>query len=475
LKIKKGSDFMSFKVLDFKLRDKDIDKSDIKREKHRKILENKKLDYILKLDKMRLKDELKIIKIDKDNEFKTNEVKAKCNINTLALKAGYTLGKVCLILTFISCLLTFGGNISTFICNIPLMSGENKTDYLFTWTKVLETTSVSNNVSKDVVQILRFNLITTMIYIPFLIGMQSILYQISLTIYIIKTKFNQYYKYALILQYSMLFYSVYSNYVFISYYVRPNGIIDRIMCLIPSLLLDISGIFFLSLSMRMKTLNYDSEEIDKQDNLIISVLNVIDSIRNRKKDNLKTDKNITEKDDIDNLDLDKNLDEKIFKNDILENENDNLKADEKEEDLKELKLINFQMEKYLKNDEKKNDVFLERVDELNKKADIKEDKILVKNDKENTFEKTDIKVKKSVNKKVDKAKNAEEKKVRNFIEKLILKGQEKIIVNELLEKCKIDKNKWQIIRDKLISEDILYMVGKSTYITVNEDSNVMEG
>jgi hypothetical protein len=432
-----------------------LDSTSKKRNRNRKILENKKEDYKLSLDKRQLKDDQKIDHIDKQNTYKIREVKAKCNMSILALKAGYTLGKMCIILTLISCLLTLGGNIDNFICNIPLLKGENKEDFLFTWRKVLKTTAVGDNVSQDTIQILRFNVVTTLIYIPFLIGIQSILYQVSLCMYIIKCKFRAYYKYAVVLQFSMLFYSVYSNYMFISYYVRPDTLMEKIMCFIPSFLLDLASIFFLSLSMRMKTLNYDSNEIDKQDNLLLKGLrhlsnkNVAKSgNESSKKDNDKVAKSGNKKDEKFDEKNEKNIAQKSEKNIAKKGDNQKFESLENPGEDKANTAINF------------NEISLK-----------KNEKNIAQNIAKKGNEKGDKKYKKNTGKLTKISDNASNKnleksyqKVIKYIYRLKEKNIDKVHVGTLLSKLKISKNIWHIIRDRLISEGILSFNGRVTRI-----------
>ena len=436
-----------------------IDSTEKKRNRNRKILDNKKEDYKLSLDKRQLKDDQKIDHIDKQNNYKIREVKAKCNMSILALKAGYTLGKMCIILTLISCLLTLGGNIDNFICNIPLLQGENKDDFIMTWTKVLKTTAIGDNVSQDTIQVLRFNWVTTLIYIPFLIGIQSILYQVSLCMYIIKSKFRAYYKYAVVLQYSMLFYSVYSNYNFISYYVHPYTLTEKIMCFIPSFLLDLASIFFLSLSMRMKTLNYDSNEIDKQDNLLLKGLRHLSNKnvartgnKNSETDNDKVAKSgneILEKNEKNIADKnEKNIALKSEKNIAKKGDNQNFESLENPGDDGVNTAINF------------NDFSLK-----------KNEKNIAEKSEKNIAKKGDKKYKKNTGELTKKSDNASNKnleknyqKVIKYINKLKEKNIDKVHVGTLLIKMKISKNIWHIIRDRLISEGIISFNGRVTRI-----------
>lgn len=447
------------------------DKNDInakKRNFNKEKLNNKLLDYDFKLDKQQLKSNKKIKKIEKDNDFKYREVEVKCNIKSLALKAGYTLGKICIVLTFISCLLTFGGNIEKFICNIPLTKEQSPDNYT-TWTRILSVTRLEDGTFYRQVEYLRFNWLTTAIYIPFLIGMQSILYQISLTIYIIKTKFKQYYAYALILQYSMLFYSVYSNYIFLSYYVNPNTFMEKIMCFIPSLLLDMASIFFLSLSMRMKTLNFDEKQMNKTQNLLIKGLRKMTEKRNKNKK--KIPKKTTKFKLKNNKDLDKIITKKIPKKMTEKNEKDNLNPDKiipgKMTKKMTEKMTKKNEKRFLKNEKPEIAVDLETVNNGNEKKDIIPVKNPVKKKVKNANENiSTMRTKKATGNATNKLKNAELKRVKIYIEKLKIKGTKKVVINDLKSKCKIDKNRWLEIKQDLIKEDLIYVSknGKITYI-----------
>ena len=415
-----------------------------KRERNKQKIANKLLDYDLLLDKKQLKANKKLKVIEKDNDFKTREVKAKCNINTLVLKGGYVLGRFCLILTFVSCLLTFGGNIESFICNIPLIDGETQSDFLFTWKTVNEIIN-NNGVEVRNVTIYRLNLITAPIYTLFLIGMQSILYQVSITIHIIKLKFRAYYIYALIVQYSMLFYSVYSNYKFLSHYVRPDSLIESFMVFIPSLLLDISCIFFLSLSMRMKTLNFDNEV---EDNLLLKLI----KSRYKNGNNIakipdKKDKNIAKKIDgisnniAKNLDEDSNIIAKKNRKYRLKNSNDFNKLIAKK--TSKLLLDAKQLEP---------DIIGTKVAKTAIKKAIK------------TVAEKQPKTVKTITKPSNKNSETDYKNITKYIKKLKEKNIKNINVGLLLTDLKIDKNRWQKTRDRLILEGVVSFNGRTTKI-----------
>lgn len=472
-------------------------------------LDKKTKQYEYKIDKQMLRQNHKLIKIDKENDFKVREVAVKCNMHTLALKAGYTLGKICLVLTFISCLLTFGGNIDKFICNIPLLATEKPEDFSFTWKVVQSIDKLKDGTILRNTSIYRLNVVTTLIYIPFLVGMQGILYQVSITIYIIKNKFRQYYKYALLLQYSMLAYSVYSNYLFLSYYVQPTTILNRVICFIPSFLLDIACIFFLSLSVRMKTLNYDNEietTEDLQQKIIKKGIKKYTDYKNKKEDKKEVE---TE-------------DKKVEIPDEKEVEI----PDEKEVESPDKK-VEISSEKFqLKNEKNTNLENLERVFEEDKKPVENLDENLDENKVENTDEKpvkkTDIDFNKIYEKLLakdpaNKYKIQDENKVENKVEnkdknnkKITVKNAPKKITNKLTvttgkatnknkvadlnrvkkyiaklkdtninilkvaamkEKCKIDKNKWAVIKPQLVKEGIIYMSDNNriTYVNMKND------
>lgn len=469
-------------------------------------LNKKTKKYKYKIDKQMLRQNHKLIKIDKENEFKVREVAVKCNMNTLALKAGYTLGKICIMLTFISCLLTFGGNISKFICNIPLLATENAKDFSFTWKVIQSIKELEDGTMLRNTVIYRINIVTTLIYIPFLIGMQGILYQVSITIYIIKTKFKQYYKYALLLQYSMLTYSVYSNYLFLSYYVQPTTILDKAICFIPSFLLDIACIFFLSLSVRMKTLNYDNEsETTSEDTKDLQQKLLTKGI---KKYNEYKDKKENKK--VENIDEIPGEKEVEIPDKKVENKNEKLVKEFQPENEKNTNLENLERvckenkkpvenkdENKVENKDKKTgenaDIDFNKIyekllakdptnkfkisDEISgeKKVENKvekevenESKITVKNAKKNESKLT---VKKPTGTATNKNKLADLNKVKKYIAKLKDSNIDILKVTAMKEKCKIDHNKWAVIKPQLIKEKIIYMSenNRITHINMKND------
>lgn len=366
-------------------------------EKNIEILEEKKNKHKLSLDKKYLKNEKNLIKINKENEFIIDEAKVKNNINVLILKAGKKIAKMCILLTFISCLLTIGGNIDTFVFNIPLVDGEVKNDFVLTRTIVKETKQISSSVSKDFVQVFRLNIITSLVYIPFILALQIILYQISINLYNIKTRFHRYYNHAILLQYLMLFYSVYSNYKFLEYYTNPSGIIDVIMILIPSVLLDVSCIFFLSLSQDKKSLNYHTKT----------------DLNNIKKFRLKN-KEMSIPENIERVEEGRKKTGENKDESLVENESEN-----KDESL-------------VKNESENKD------ENINKTKGKFKPKLPTGNVNNRNI-------------------NSDLKKVENYIKKLVEKGIEKIKVIELKKTCKIDKNKWAAIRKVLIKKGIIYL------------------
>ena len=411
-----------------------VNKQDERRERNKQKIANKLLDYDLFLDKKQLKANKKLKVIEKDNEFKTREVKAKCSTNTLVLKGGYVLGRFCLLLTFVSCLLTFGGNIESFICNIPLIDNEIPSDFLFTWKTV---NSILNNNGAEVrnVTIYRLNMVTAPIYTLFLVGMQCILYQVSITIHIIKLKFKAYYIYALIVQYSMLFYSVYSNYKFLSHYVRPANLTDSFMVFIPSLLLDISCIFFLSLSMRMKTLNFDN---DIEDNMLIKL------IKNSAKYKAKNSAKYKAKNKAKNSTK--------YKAKYKAKNSTKYKA-------KNSTKLNNVIERKKRKNSTKNSTKLKKNENAesigntcngNKKAVLKKD-----------VNKSSFEGKKSTGNSTNKAKDKELKAVLNYIEKLKENNTKIIKVKDLKNSTKIDKNKWLKIKDILLEKNIIHVNAES--------------
>lgn len=332
----------------------------------------------------------KINKIIVKNEYKIKKTKALNNVDIETIKSGKVLNFVCLFLSLISCFMTVGGNYSYFIGSVFALA----------------------------------------IYVFFVAGISIILFQVSKNIYTIKKQFKQYYFWSLLLQYSMLIYSVFSNYKFLASYITVDNFQSKIFIFIPSFLLDVGTIFFIGLSIDQKKLNYHSEKIDQVKDIV-----QIDQVK---------DENIVQIDQknslIDNKNIDqvKNIENVKSSNSLTFNGDRSINIDENKRSLE------------IKND--RPIYYKKPVD--NKKIDQDDNKYIDQDDNKKTSASVSDNLKTL----------SDNLKVINYISDLTANKINVIKVSELINETKISERQWKKTRDLLINEGKLQLIGRKTYI-----------